>query len=116
MGPAARQKAGSIGEDLAKGKDRGELRGMPRIAFTRHLEAVGPCEPQHYAGATVRQLIEAAAADYPRLRGYVLDDQGRLRKHVAVFVDGAMAPREHALEFAVQESSDVYVFQALSGG
>jgi len=50
---------------------------MPRIAFTRHLEAVGPCEPCSYAGATVAELIEATARDYPRLKGYVLDDQGR---------------------------------------
>jgi molybdopterin converting factor small subunit len=89
---------------------------MPSIAFTRHLEAVGPTDVRRYAGQTVGQLLEAVAADYPRLKGYVLDDQGRLRKHIAVFVDGAMVDRATALARRVDDGSEVYVFQALSGG
>lgn len=89
---------------------------MAKIAFTRHLEAVGPCQPVEYAGATVGELLQAVAADYPRLPGYVLDDQGRVRKHIAIFVDGALKPREKALSLPVGEASEVYVFQALSGG
>ena len=92
------------------------MRAMPRIAFTRHLEAVGPTEPVACVGATVGELIEAVAADYPRLKNYVLDDQGRIRKHIAVFIDGAMVPRHTALSQAVSEGTEVYVFQALSGG
>jgi molybdopterin synthase sulfur carrier subunit len=89
---------------------------MPRICFTRHLEAVGPCQPVEYAGRTVGELLQAVAADYPRLPGYVLDDQGRVRKHIAIFVDGALRPRQSALASPVGESSEIYVFQALSGG
>jgi hypothetical protein len=97
----------------AAGSERG---GLARIAFTRHLEAVGPTAPAAYPGATVGELIDAVAADYPRLKSYVLDDQGRVRKHVAIFVDGALHPRETALSLPVNDDSDVYVFQALSGG
>ena len=89
---------------------------MPRIAFTRHLQAVGPSELVDYAGATVGELIEAVAADYPRLKGYVLDDQGRVRKHIAVFIDGALTPRQAALAEPLSDASEVFVFQALSGG
>lgn len=89
---------------------------MPRIAFTRHLENIGPTEPVACDGATVREAILSVSADYPRLKGYVLDDQGRLRKHVCVFLDGAMVPRGKALEQPVSDASEVYVFQALSGG
>lgn len=89
---------------------------MATIAFTSHLQAVGPSRPQAYAGATVGELLSAVAADYPRLQGYVLDDQGRLRKHVAIFVDGDLQPRATALSLPVGDSTEVYVFQALSGG
>ncbi|HEY9219150.1 MAG TPA: MoaD/ThiS family protein [Phenylobacterium sp.] len=89
---------------------------MAKIAFTRHLEAVGPSQPVDYAGETVGEVLAAVAADYPRLKGYVLDDQGRVRKHIAIFVDGALRPREKALGLPVGEASEVYVFQALSGG
>jgi molybdopterin synthase sulfur carrier subunit len=89
---------------------------LARIAFTRHLEAVGPTAPAVFPGATVGELIDSVAAEYPRLKSYVLDDQGRVRKHIAIFVDGVLHPRETALSLPVSELSDVYVFQALSGG
>lgn len=90
--------------------------GLARIAFTSHLRAVGPCDPTSYDGATLAEVLDAVAADYPLLKGYVLDDQGRVRRHIAIFVDGTMQPRETALGLALKESSNVYVLQALSGG
>src|SRR3546814_4500428 len=46
---------------------------------------------------SVGELLEAVAADYPRITAYVLDDQRRVRKHIAIFVDDVMQPRETAL-------------------
>ena len=89
---------------------------MARIAFTPHLQAVGPTQPSNYSGETLAQVLDAVAADYPRLKSYVLDDQGRLRKHIAVFIDGAMRPRPTALGLPLTETSEIFVFQALSGG
>lgn len=89
---------------------------MPRIAFTSHLRTVGPTAPTPYDGATVGEMIRAAAAEHPRLADYVLDDQGRVRKHIAIFVDGEMVARDKALERAVGTESEIYVMQALSGG
>jgi sulfur-carrier protein len=89
---------------------------LPSIAFTAHLRSVGPERPAQCDGATLAQMLDGMAGDYPRLKAYLLDDQGRLRKHVAVFVDGVMVARESALSRALEPSSQVYVFQALSGG
>lgn len=89
---------------------------MASIAFTPHLRAVGPTRPEACEGATLAQMLDALSDRYPRLKDYVLDDQGRLRKHVAIFIDGVMTPRETALGVPLQRSSHVYVFQALSGG
>jgi molybdopterin synthase sulfur carrier subunit len=101
---------------LFKGPTGRHPYAMARIAFTRHLETVGPSELAAYDGATVGQVLDAVAADYPRLKSYVLDDHGRVRKHIAIFVDGEMRPRGTALDLAVGEQSEVYIFQALSGG
>ena len=60
--------------------------------------------------------LDAVAVRYPRLKSYLLDDQGRVRKHVAIFVDGALCPRDTVLARALTPRSDVFVFQALSGG
>ena len=89
---------------------------MASIAFTQHLREVGPTRAQTCDGDTLAQMLDALAGPYPRLKAYVLDDQGRLRKHVAIFIDGVMTPRETALTVPLAPSSHVYVFQALSGG
>jgi len=89
---------------------------LATIAFTPHLRAVGPTQEQACPGSTLAQMLDALDPSYPRLKAYVLDDQGRLRKHIAIFIDGAMTPREGALERPLNGSSHVYVFQALSGG
>ena len=52
----------------------------------------------------------------PQARGYVLDDQSALRKHMTIFVDGHMIRDRTRLADAVSETSTIYVFQALSGG
>lgn len=89
---------------------------MATIAFTQHLRAVGPIKAEACPGATLAEMLDALHPRYPLLKAYVLDDQGRLRKHVAVFIDGTMTPREGALARPLAPSSEVYVFQALSGG
>jgi len=89
---------------------------LATIAFTQHLRAVGPVQEQACPGSTLAEMFEALHPDYPRLKAYVLDDQGRLRKHLAIFIDGVMTPRERALHRPLDGACRVYVFQALSGG
>ncbi len=89
---------------------------MPKVQFTAHLQRFLDCPPADVAGKTVRAVLGAVFSDNPRLRGYILDDQGRLRKHVMVFVDSEPIEDREQLSDAVQESSEVFVMQALSGG
>ena len=64
----------------------------------------------------MREVLEHVLAENPQARGYVLDDQSGLRKHMTIFVDGQMIRDRARLADAVSESSTIYVFQALSGG
>jgi len=89
---------------------------LATIAVTSHLQAVGPADPLERPGNTVGDVIATLDRDFPLLRGYILDDQGRVRRHIAVFVDGALRPRDTVLSEAVDDASEIYVFQALSGG
>ena len=89
---------------------------MPRVAFTPHLKQHLDVAPQDVAGTTVREVLDAVFADNPRLRGYVLDDQARLRKHVVVFVDGRAIADRDGLSDRVEPASELFVMQALSGG
>jgi sulfur-carrier protein len=88
------------------------------VVFTpnlkRHVES--SAEVLQIEGATVRAVLDAVFAANPRLRGYVLDDQGALRKHMSVFVDGQQIADRARLTDPVRPGSEVYVMQALSGG
>ena len=87
-----------------------------RVSFTPNLNRHLSCPDQVVSGATVRQTLQNVFAQNPRLEGYILDDQGHLRKHVAIFVDGQSITDRIGLSDAVATDSEVFVAQALSGG
>jgi molybdopterin synthase sulfur carrier subunit len=90
---------------------------MPHIEFTSQLAQHVDCPPgQTVAASSLREALEAVFADHPQLRGYVLDDQGAIRKHIAVFIDGEMLQQRNELDVAVGSSGEIFVMQALSGG
>jgi sulfur-carrier protein len=89
---------------------------MAKVVFTANIQRYVVCPQVEASGYTVRDVLENVFADNPRARGYVLDDQQALRKHVTVFVDGTMVRDRARLSDAVRNTSTVYVFQALSGG
>jgi hypothetical protein len=67
-------------------------------------------------GDTILEVFERMFAQHPALRGYILDERGALRRHVALFVDGTAVHHNSDLRQALGEQSDVHVMQALSGG
>ena len=67
-------------------------------------------------GCTVRQVLDSYFADNETARSYVLDDQGCLRRHMMIFVDGSPVVDRASLGDAVNADSELFVIQALSGG
>ena len=65
---------------------------------------------------TLRSALDAALLAAPGLRNYVLDEQGAVRKHVAVFVNARMIRDRAALDISLQPDDKVMVIQALTGG
>jgi molybdopterin converting factor small subunit len=89
---------------------------MPRVVFTSNLQRHVACPECDVPGATVSQALEAVFAEAPQVREYVLDEQGHVRKHVAIYVDGQRIEDRERLTDAVEPRSEIYVLQALSGG
>ena len=89
---------------------------MATVTFTPNLERHLQCPPIEAHGATVGAVLEAALHKNQRLSNYIFDDQGRLRKHVVVFVDGRPVSDRKRLSDPAPPNSEIYVMQALSGG
>ena len=89
---------------------------MPRVLFTSQLRRFTATPEVVTTAATLRQALEAAFEHNPRLRGYVLDDQGHLRANVVAFVDNRRCTDRVALDDPLKPDSTVHVLQALSGG
>jgi molybdopterin synthase sulfur carrier subunit len=89
---------------------------MATIIFTTNVQRHVACPQAQAAGRTVREVLDNVFADNPQARGYVLDDQSALRKHMTIFIDGRMIRDRARLADAVSETSTIHVLQALSGG
>lgn len=63
-------------------------------------------------GATVVELVRALEGRHAGLRGWILDERGRIRRHINVFVGG-----ERGEELtAVRPGDRVEVLPAITGG
>ncbi|HKT99389.1 MAG TPA: MoaD/ThiS family protein [Paraburkholderia sp.] len=89
---------------------------MAHLFFAASIQRHVATPEREIDARTLGEAFEAVFTDQPRLRGYILDDQGALRRHLAVFVDGRPVRDRQHLSDALGEASRVYVVQALSGG
>jgi molybdopterin converting factor small subunit len=89
---------------------------MARVVFTSNLQRYVTCPERVVHGTTVDQALAAVFAETPQIRDYVLDDQGHVRRHVHIYVDGRRISDRERLSDAVRDDSEICVLQALSGG
>jgi molybdopterin synthase sulfur carrier subunit len=89
---------------------------MATIRFTSHLARHRAAPMIEAAGANVADVLAAGLEGDDLLRSYILDEQGRVRKHVNIYLDGALINDRLRLSDAVGPRSEIYVLQALSGG
>ncbi|MCC7491311.1 MAG: MoaD/ThiS family protein [Fimbriimonadaceae bacterium] len=89
---------------------------MPVCHLAKAVQRHVACPPQTVPGETVAAAVQALCDREPRLRGYLLDDQGQLRQHVELFVNGRRVRDRGRLTDPVGPTDQIHIFQALSGG
>lgn len=89
---------------------------MTRLVFTQQLRRFTELPELETSATCLHEALEAAFIANPRLRGYILDEQGHLRAHVMIFIDGRPVADRIRLADPVAGASNIHVLQALSGG
>ena len=86
---------------------------MPRVILSgsvqQHVGGLGAVE---VAGDTAAAVIRALEASYPALRGWIVDEQGALRRHVKLFLGGAAV----SLDAPIGPDDELHIVAAISGG
>lgn len=89
------------------------LRGVPTVVLRSPLSTLaGSAGRVPVAGATVSEALVDLERRCPGLRGWVIDEHGRIREHVNVFVNGS--PGEALTPIAAADT--LHVLSAISGG
>ena len=90
---------------------------MATVNFTQALKRFYPeLNTLEIEATDVNDVIKSIETKFPGIENYLIDDQRVLRKHVNVFVDGALIKDREQLTDALTSDSEVYIMQALSGG
>lgn len=89
---------------------------MAKVFFTSNLRRHVDCAEMEAQGKTVREVLAQVFSRQDRLGHYVVDDQGALRKHMTILVDGQRIKDIDTLSDPVGPASEIWVMQALSGG
>ena len=86
---------------------------MTAVVLRAPLRALADGAAEHRVeGADVRAVIAALEDLHPGLRGFIRDEQGTLRRHLALFLNGEPT----TLEAPVTPEDRLMVLPAISGG
>ena len=90
---------------------------MVQVNFTSHLEVFFPkIKSQTIEAKNLTDLLKKLNQIYPGITGYLLEDNGSIRKHVNVFLDGIALINKDDLSVSLENINEVFIMQALSGG
>ena len=90
---------------------------MPTVKFTYALRRFfSGLKETPASAATLKEVLNEMEIRYPGIRSYIVDDQGSLRKHVNIFIDGQLINDRTSLSDSFSKNSEIYIMQALSGG
>lgn len=89
---------------------------MVSVHFTANLQRHVQVPSLEVEGQTLAAVFQNMFAQYPRLQSYITDDQGHIRKHVMVFINGNAVNARDQLDQTIPQGCEIYIMQALSGG
>lgn len=84
-----------------------------KVSIPSPLRSYTGADEVEAEGATIAELLDDLDARYPGLRFRMIDEQGRIRPHMRIFVNRERIP---GIDRPLAASDEVQILQALSGG
>ncbi|WP_239126463.1 MoaD/ThiS family protein [Asanoa siamensis] len=79
-------------------------------------EASGQSRLTVSAAGSLRAVLDAVAAEWPRLERRLRDERGDLRRYVNIYVDGDDCRRSGGLDTPVPAGAEIQVLPSVAGG
>ncbi|MEY2904255.1 MAG: hypothetical protein RJA52_271 [Bacteroidota bacterium] len=90
---------------------------MVKVHFTESLKRFYPSlKEERIVASNIAELVKAIEELYPGISGYLLDERGRCRRHVNIFIGEKLIVDRDELGDKLEEGDEVFFIQALSGG
>ncbi len=90
---------------------------MPKISFTPALQRFFPeLREVQLKVHSVKDALEHLEELHPGIKHYLVEETGQLRKHINIFIGERLATDRSSLSDVLEDSDEVLIFQALSGG
>ena len=90
---------------------------MPTIKFTYALKRFFPgLSEMEVQAENLPEVLNEINGLHPGIQSYIVDEQGSLRKHVNIFINGTLIKDRQQLADRINAADEIYIMQALSGG
>lgn len=90
---------------------------MPRVIIPGVMqELTGGRGEIEVEGRSLREVFAQLISRYPALKERLFDEQGSLHHYIALFVDGVEVRASQGLLAPVDQSAEIVIVPALSGG
>lgn len=90
---------------------------MPTVRFPALMKFYVDNQSEFEAnGSTVVELIDNILARYPALKPHLFDENGELRRHFNIFVNGAHVRDLNGMETNLREDDRVVLMASAAGG
>ena len=89
---------------------------MIKVILTANLQAYYPEPKFELEVSNLRDILKKMDERRPRFSHYVLEDDGSIRKHVNIFINGDIIRDKSTVDVKLAPGTQIHIMQALSGG
>jgi molybdopterin converting factor small subunit len=94
-----------------------QLNGMVQVEFTSVLKNFFPTlQSETVEAANLKEVLKKLDGKYEGIAHYIVDETGKLREHVKIYIGGEPIPSSSSLDEPLANDDKIYIFQAISGG